>query len=175
MLKEMQLSCESTVQILDDVLIFDGLRENQGAKQRCVIGVNGLFRRLLRELSPLVGHNNPQDNPRFSSVSQEMFHDSLHFNIATKTISFMLCGRFGYIAWSCCCCVDERSSCGPEHQFEPGKLGLPRERGKWVHNSVSGLLLSCTVAEYYCGTIYDSELVHNSVSGLLLSCAVAEY
>ena len=55
MLRELQESCESSVQILDDVLIFDGLRDNQDAKQRSVIGVNRLFRRLVTELEPLVG------------------------------------------------------------------------------------------------------------------------
>ena len=55
MLRELQESCESSVQILDDVLIFDGLRDNQDAKQRSIIGVNRLFRRLVTELEPLVG------------------------------------------------------------------------------------------------------------------------
>ena len=97
MLKDMQLSCDSTVQILDDVLIFDGLRENspRGAKQRSVIGVNGLFRRLVRDLTPLVCHYNHQDNPSFSLVTQKdnfvarlsYFWIYFHFSVFISPVS----------------------------------------------------------------------------------------
>ena len=54
MIEELQESCDSSVQILNDVLIFDGLRQDEGGKQRAVIGVNRLLRRVVKELEPQV-------------------------------------------------------------------------------------------------------------------------
>ena len=52
---ELQQSCDSSVQILKDVLIFDGLRtDGRKRKERMTICVNGLIRRVVKELEPLV-------------------------------------------------------------------------------------------------------------------------
>ena len=55
MVVELQHSCDSSVQILNDVLIFDGLRTDDiKKKERTTVNVNRLIRRVVKELEPLV-------------------------------------------------------------------------------------------------------------------------